>query len=549
MRFFSFRVSVLLAIAAAAGFPQGGDVLYNGIRLPSQWPPTGIKLSHEPLPDPPYLASPPDIIPIDTGRQLFVDHFLIKETTLRRTFHQAEYFAGNPVLKPDKPWELRRDGGGGAMPFSDGVFYDPHDRLYKMWYLGLGATLYATSKDGIHWDKPELDVEPGTNVVHRGNRDSSTVWLDLEESDSKRRYKFLYNPGNMRPMILHFSSDGIHWGQPVAQSIKVADRTTFFRNPFRKVWVYSIRDHTPGVISPQRMRRPGEYVRFRTYAESTDIAAGLQWKPVPWIGADRLDAARVDLNARPELYNLDAVAYESVMVGLFSVWRGQFKDREKPNEIVIGFSRDGFHWYRPSRRAFIPVSARHGDWNHGNVQSAGGVCLLVGDRLFFYVSGRSRAPGVIAQNGTGLATLRRDGFVSMDASAVEGTLTTRPVSFRGKRLFVNTNTEAGELTVEVLDQKGRAIPAFSRAQCIPVRADNTAHEVSWKNADLTSLSGKPVRFRFHLRHGRLYSFWVSPDASGASYGYVGGGGPGFTGPTDTVGTGIYEHCCASEILH
>ena len=35
----------------------------------------------------------------------------------------------------------------------------------------------------------------------------------------------------------------------------------------------------------------------------------------------------------------------------------------------------------------------------------------------------------------------------------------------------------------------------------------------------------------------LYSFWVSPDKSGASYGYVGGGGPGFTGAIDTVGNG------------
>jgi len=44
-----------------------------------------------------------------------------------------------------------------------------------------------------------------------------------------------------------------------------------------------------------------------------------------------------------------------------------------------------------------------------------------------------------------------------------------------------------------------------------------------------------VRLRFHLRSGRLYAFWVSPDASGASGGYVAAGGPGFTGPTDTVG--------------
>jgi len=52
---------------------------------------------------------------------------------------------------------------------------------------------------------------------------------------------------------------------------------------------------------------------------------------------------------------------------------------------------------------------------------------------------------------------------------------------------------------------------------------------------LAKLAGQPVRFRFHLKNGALYSFWVSPDASGASHGYVAAGGPGFTGPTDTVG--------------
>jgi hypothetical protein len=44
-----------------------------------------------------------------------------------------------------------------------------------------------------------------------------------------------------------------------------------------------------------------------------------------------------------------------------------------------------------------------------------------------------------------------------------------------------------------------------------------------------------VRFRFHLNNGSFYSFWVSPDASGASHGYVGAGGPGYPGVVDTVG--------------
>jgi hypothetical protein len=60
--------------------------------------------------------------------------------------------------------------------------------------------------------------------------------------------------------------------------------------------------------------------------------------------------------------------------------------------------------------------------------------------------------------------------------------------------------------------------------------------VTWKaKADLGDLAGKAVRLRFHVRGGSLYAFWVSPDKSGASHGYVAAGGPGFTGPTDTVG--------------
>jgi hypothetical protein len=35
-----------------------------------------------------------------------------------------------------------------------------------------------------------------------------------------------------------------------------------------------------------------------------------------------------------------------------------------------------------------------------------------------------------------------------------------------------------------------------------------------------------VRFRFTLTNGKLYAFWVSPETTGASHGYVAAGGPG-----------------------
>ena len=61
--------------------PDGGRTLYNGIVLPQEWPPKIDPNDPNPIPAP-YLqaANIPKVIPIDLGRQLFVDDFLIEST-------------------------------------------------------------------------------------------------------------------------------------------------------------------------------------------------------------------------------------------------------------------------------------------------------------------------------------------------------------------------------------------------------------------------------------------------------------------------------------
>ena len=545
-----FRVACAILFIFSAASAE--EILYNGIRLPDEWPPHRVMLTNEPLPEPPYLIHPPDVIPIDVGRQLFVDDFLIEKTDLRRVHHRPELYKANPVLKGDRPWEE-----GSAMPFSHGAFYDPKDGLFKLWYGSRGATLYATSRDGVRWEKPELDIRPGTNVVLMAGGET-TVWLDLDEKDPQRRYKLGRSSGHSRPYLLYVSADGIHWSEPIAKSVPASDRTTFFRNPFRNVWVASLRDHD---WVPENGRIPDKEVfvgRMRRYWESSDFdgmvsyKAGEQARSNPrlaaplWVMADRLDPREPDLNVQPQLYNLDAVAYESLMIGLFTIWPGQSPDTEKLNYLTIGYSRDGFHWTRPDRRAFIAPTGKHGDWNYANVQSVGGVCLIVGDRLYFYVSGRAGIPGKRASGATsaGLATIRRDGFTSMNADGTLRSLTTRPVRFTGKRLFVNVDSAAGEMRVEVLDANNRALKNLSADDCMPLHIDNTLAEVRWRGvADLSAIAGQPVKLRFLLRNARLFSFWVSPDANGSSNGYVAGGGPGFTSTRDRVGIRSYQSCC------
>ncbi len=538
-------IAFLLSPASLGPAAVAGETLPNGIVLPDVWPPRIAEPTREPMAVP-YLEHRPDVIPIDLGRQLFVDDFLIEQSTLNRRYHAAVYHPACPVLRPDKPWESAGlESKPTSMVFSDGVWYDPSDKLFKMWYMGgyCRNTCYATSRDGLHWEKPALDVVPGTNVVLVGPRDSNTVWLDLHESDPARRYKMFVvsqrrdEKGGV-DMAIRYSADGIHWGDPVAEGRAGGDRSTIFFNPFRNRWIYSLRSYGP----------PGG--RGRMYLECEDLVEGMRRLPASrsfWTAADRLDPRNPNAALKdvpPELYNLDATPYESILLGLFSIWQGHPQGLEKRNEVLVGFSRDGFHWHRPDRRSFAGVEEREGAWNWGNVQSAGGGCLIVGDQLYFYVSGRGRDraadPAV-----TGLAILRRDGFASMDADDRAGTLTTRPLIFQGRYLFVNVDAGDGELRVEVLDRDGRAIPPFGREACNPVRADATIHRVRWAAAaDLSAVAGKAVRFRFHLRRGRLYSFWVSRRESGASAGYVAAGGPGYDGPADTVGHAALEAAAA-----
>ena len=543
---------ILLIIAACAlTLGVNAQTLDNGITLPSVWPPRYADPTAPKEMPVPYLKQKPEVLPINRGRQLFVDSFLISNTNLTSVYHKANYYDLNPVLKVDRKWELTPEGYEYAAPFSDGIWYDDKDGKFKMWYLaGAGYvdtlkhslyTCYAESLDGKTWTKPSLDIVPGTNVVDTMNRDASTVWLDRNEKDPSKRWKFFnveYKPDYIQwQYVLKYSADGIHWSKPVAQSGAVSDRCTAFYNPFTNKWVMSMRHHC------NVSWRSRAYLEHADPEEAVSLAHRLR-EGVPdkhivfWFTPDDKEKRHERYpDVDPGIYNFDAIAYESIMLGFYSQWQGPENHIArglmipKRNEIMLGYSRDGFHFARPSHSPFMPVNETDGAWNYGNMQSVNGVPLIVGDSLYIYSSGRSKN-GVWWDAGvsTGLATLRRDGFVSMRAGNKEGFLTTEKLSFDGKYFFVNADVKAkgAQLKVELLDADGNPIPGFTKRDCVVMRgADKTKQLITWKGKqDLTELKGRTIRAKFYLTRGDLYAFWISPWASGESRGYTGGGGPG-----------------------
>ena len=132
--------------------------------------------------------------------------------------------------------------------------------------------------------------------------------------------------------------------------------------------------------------------------------------------------------------------------------------------------------------------------------------------------------------GVGLAVLRQDGFVSLDAGPVEGTLTTKPMVWPGGDLLVNVdcNTVAGPTDrgtgyarVEVLGPRGGTVAGYRVRDCVTLTDDykrgDPNQTVRWRGErSLHALLGRQVRLRFYLRQARLYAFRASDNRAADS---------------------------------
>ncbi|MFR2781056.1 MAG: hypothetical protein ACLTBL_08750 [Clostridium sp.] len=513
--------------------------LYNNIILPDIWPPKVKETSlDKPLPVP-YLENKPDMINISVGRQLFVDDFLIQKTDLEREEGIPEVL-DFPLLEPETKLEMNNGFCTCACPFNGGVFYNSQQRKFQMWYHAgwFDGTAYAESENGLDWKRrTEIDSLAETDRIlpHIPGylRDGDAVWLDHYAADSNERYKMLVfyrcfdtdfryyhlkpkhahdDPNSVPPKeitVLYTSPDGISWKER-GETTHSGDNTTFFYNPFTHKWIYSMR-----TFSELDSR-----IRVRGYYETDDFVAGKNWKSNDvsfWSRTDIFDKPDPELGYYTQLYNLDAVGYESVMLGVYSVFMGppnfiaEKTGMPKINDLKLGFSRDGFHFSRGSYGNFLSSSREKGRWDYGYLHPANGICTVVGDELYFYYSafsGKSPVFGYHKYSGgaVGMAKLRRDGFAAMCDNGNGGYLLTEKIEYKGEYFFVNTDCTNGELRVELLDVCGNVLPGYCMEDCISVQTNATKVRVMWKEHAVLENIPNIIQIRFYLKKGNFILF-------------------------------------------
>ena len=119
-------------------------------------------------------VSAADVIDIGSRRELFADNFLIGKLTgdTRQVLHQPE--PKEVALVTGKPWEgnvsayftFLQDGDE-FRAYYRGAHYDTAKKVMTH----REVTCVATSHDGIHWTKPELDI-----YDFNGSKKNNIVW-------------------------------------------------------------------------------------------------------------------------------------------------------------------------------------------------------------------------------------------------------------------------------------------------------------------------------------------------------------------------------------
>ncbi len=459
------------------------------------------------------LVAPALSQPVDIGSrlELFIDRYLIDEVqgAELRLHHPVKAPAAKSPLPPRFYGTIIKDGDiyraywRGRDPGYKGPSYSGH----------LGEIVqYAESRDGIDWNFPnvgmyEVDGSRVNNVIlAKQSRvlHNFSPFLDTRPGvPREERYKALAGYGGIggnkpkewaksgRGLHAFVSADGIHW----TRKSEVV--------PYRPEWRHAFDSQNVSFWSPEE----NQYVcYFRTWISSENLRSISRTTSVDF--ETWTDPVAMDPNLPGEhFYTSQTHPYfraPHIYIALptrFVPGRGDAPAYNMTDvnatDIMLMTSRAGSTGYdRLFTEAFIRPGLDSGRWrNRSNYVSQNVVPTGPTEMSMYHRLGDRY-------------TLRTDGFVSVNAGAKGGELSTKPLTFSGSKLLLNFSTSAvGGIRIEIQTADGVPVPGFTLDDAIELYGDSIKQAYTWRSGtDVSELAGKPVRLRFVLSDADLYSF-------------------------------------------
>ena len=422
----------------------------------------------------------------------------------------VEKHGQNPLFGEDRPWEKRFDN------LYSNIDYDDEERTYKCWYSPFivdnsskGMPLeqrkeveyraprnremgicYATSRDGLTWNKPELGLveyegSKANNILWRGAGDDairggphgSGIQKDRRDPDPSRRYKAFLKS---KILSVAFSADGIHWGPAIACPEANSAGDTH-NNAF---WAPTL----------------GRYVgitrtwskSFRRQVARTSSADFLNWEKTRLV----LEGS----SGNQQTYAMPVFFHGGVYIGLLTI-HDQEADRVWTE---LAWSPDTQEWHRVLPGSpLIPNDGSEGDYDWGCVYPAACPVFLEDEIRLYY--GGSDGLHTSWRNGfLCLATLRPDGFAGYRATDSVGPalVTTAGVFDTQATLRVSADVaEGGELVVRIVDGEQQVL-----GESKPITATLSDGVVQWRDDSTPNGNTKGARLQFAFQDATVYSF-------------------------------------------
>ena len=488
-----------------------------------------------------------------TEKSIIKKKFLLLDDRNIHSLDGAQVAANEPVRHPENPVFSPRQGLWDASKNEYGVpttiMWDEDQKLFRAWYV-MGATsafakgieswqqfAYATSPDGLNWEKPELG-----QVEWQGSKKNNFMAVtggvvidDPSEVIPERRFKLVFTTheapeaGMFCPICIAYSPDGLNWTVPRLRYSRTPDAAinrpvnpvipegTDALSSFSWYWDPYIRRYVG-------MTRPFWNIPRRIcMSESTDF---VNWTPRKVV----IEPDENDPPQNQEFHGMHVMRYEDYWIGFMQVYHtlheGWYDYHEiEPDQpkwmntfsLQLTYSRDGRNWMRcGNRQTFMSPADPGGDVFDASLLIGVHRPFIKDGKIWIYYHGcPDRHTHVEHQRkglgrATGLAQLRMDGFVSVDAD--------QPAAFTSGRLdmipseiTVNASTgQGGSIRVEALDPFCRPIEGFGVNEAVPFKGDEQDASIGWKNgkklSDITDKLFGGIRLKFYMEKAKIYSF-------------------------------------------
>lgn len=462
-------------------------------------------------------------------RQLFFDDERIEKRTLvSRVLHPAR--TRGPVISAERAWEGSRVYCFGT------VLRNSASGGYRMWYharVGPGnehrapglagpgdMVCYATSPDGIEWERPTLGLVPfdgskDTNIVFM-NGHCPSVLFDPDAPNSER-YRMVVNGWGDHPgYTMRHSADGFSWA--------FYDQSPMFGEKVQNEVMCLARDPRTRRFYAFHRRWADNYKPRRRVIAASWSDDFRYWSPARFIFLpDELDVrAGFSEALGTEFYDLSGFWYESQFVGVLPVFlvnsyepgmrvNGSNQSPwDGPIEAQLVHGRDGMSWRRFEDRSPVIPRGEGDAFDAGCILGCASAPVVLDEEVRLYYTGVSTTHGGPMPPKTvsiGLASWRRDGFVSLRGGEAIGTVETTAFESDGGQLLTNVTADSGQLSVEVTDETGTVMPGYSQEECAPIHVDSVRHAVGWRGRTAIP-AGRRLRLRFLMKNADLYSYWM-----------------------------------------